>query len=181
MILNTREALVVVRNQNMTESDEPPGPWRTRAPIRIHVFFAEERERSECSIRFARGLTHEHATEPPPTFPFLESQCQRAALRHELLLCQRSNAARKIVRPAGGADRVYRGVLRASQTVNEGLWQFFFNGKKWRNSWHSGRFAAQRLATTTLSVESPQTCRRRLLPVKHPQGQLRFRFRILIS
>jgi hypothetical protein len=46
---------------------------------------------------FARELSSTGATEPPPTFPFLESQCQRAALRHELLLCQRSNTARKDV------------------------------------------------------------------------------------
>jgi hypothetical protein len=74
------------------------------------------------------------ATEPPPTFPFLESQCQRAALRHELLLCQRSSAARKIVSPAGGADRVYRGVPLACQTVNVRLWQIFFSpGKHWKS------------------------------------------------
>jgi hypothetical protein len=82
------------------------------------------------------------ATEPPPTFPFLESQCQRAALRHELLICQRSSAARKIVRPAGGADRVYRGVPRACQTVNAGLWQIFFSPEKSRKSGTSDRILA---------------------------------------
>ena len=64
------------------------------------------------------------ATEPPPTFPFLESQCQRAALRHELSLCQRSNAARKNV-PAGGVEGVYREAVRACQTGNGPRFGFF--------------------------------------------------------
>jgi hypothetical protein len=81
---------------------------------------------------FARGFPRA-ATEPPPTFPFLESQCQRAAFWHELSLCQRSGAARKIV-PAGGADRVYRGVLPACQTVKAILLQIFCSAWKWRNS-----------------------------------------------
>jgi len=49
MILSTRETLVVVRNQNMTELDE----HRAHGEPGAHphsCLIAEERERSECSI-----------------------------------------------------------------------------------------------------------------------------------
>ena len=41
------------------------------------------------------GLVSGVAIEPPPASPFLKSQCQRAASRHEKLVCQRHNTARK--------------------------------------------------------------------------------------
>jgi len=72
------------------------GPVKIRRTSEfMSCLIAEERERSECSIGLPVRSYSRAATEPPPTFPFLESQCQRAALRHELLLCQRSKAARK--------------------------------------------------------------------------------------
>ncbi len=55
------------------------------------------------------------ATEPPPTFPFLESQCQRAAFQREFSFWQRSNTARK-ASPAGGVGAVYRGADPRCQT-----------------------------------------------------------------
>jgi hypothetical protein len=62
--------------------------------------FAEERELRNGSIHCAHdaGLTTEtirEATEPPPTFPFLESQSQRAVFRREFSFWQRNNTARK--------------------------------------------------------------------------------------
>jgi hypothetical protein len=82
--------------------------------------FAEERELRNGSIHCAHdaGLTTEtirEATEPPPTFPFLESQCQRAAFRREFSFWQRSDTARK-ASPAGGVGAVYRGANRLCQT-----------------------------------------------------------------
>ncbi len=56
------------------------------------------------------------ATEPPPTFPFLKSQCQRARLKHEFPSCQRRNTARK-ASPAGGVGAVYRRAAGQCQTV----------------------------------------------------------------
>ena len=41
------------------------------------------------------GFTSGVAIEPPPTSPFLKSQCQRAAPRREQSVCQRRNTARK--------------------------------------------------------------------------------------
>jgi len=58
------------------------------------------------------------ATEPPPTFPFLESQCQRTRQRREISSCQRRNTARKTDSPAGGVGAVYRGLIGTCQTQN---------------------------------------------------------------
>jgi len=57
----------------------------------------------ELDLEFAR-LSPDVAIKPPPTFPFLESQCQRAILGRELPSCQRSNTARKTV-PSGRRGR----------------------------------------------------------------------------
>ena len=87
--------------------------------------FAEERELRNGSIHLRIAFAIREATEPPPTFPFLESQCQRAAFRREFSFWQRSNTARK-ASPAGGVGAVYRGANRLCQTLKtkffERLW-----------------------------------------------------------
>src|SRR5260370_11519151 len=77
---------------------------------------AEEREQSTFA-RFvcpkAHGLEAWQA-EPPPTFPFLESQCQRAPTKGEFSFCSRWSAARK-KRPAERRGRgLYEGVYPKS-------------------------------------------------------------------
>jgi hypothetical protein len=57
----------------------------------------KKRERSDSSIQYAQDLRLEQATEPPPTFPFLESQCQRALFWREFSSCQENYAARKVI------------------------------------------------------------------------------------
>ena len=90
---------------------------RIRIPPKQHVLLQKKRERSECSIQCAQGLRPGHATEPPPTFPFLESQCQRARRWRDLPSCQRRITARK-AGPAGGVGAVYRRVVYPCQTEN---------------------------------------------------------------
>src|SRR5579864_129107 len=77
---------------------KPPAPLEDRRPSDSCLVLLLK----NASVRNARlvmpaNFRSRAATEPPPTFPFLESQCQRAALRHEISLCLRSKAARKTV------------------------------------------------------------------------------------
>jgi hypothetical protein len=91
----------------MTELDA----FRTEVRHDIHsclVLLLKNASVRKCSIGLPVSSHSRAATEPPPTFPFLESQCQRAALRHELSLCQRSKAARKN-EPRRAARRGYIG------------------------------------------------------------------------
>jgi len=75
----------------------------------------EEREQFSVVARLVSGLASAWLAEPPPTFPFLESQCQRAVSKRELPFCQRRNAVRKVV-PSGRRGAVYRGVSSDCQT-----------------------------------------------------------------
>lgn len=76
----------------------------------------EERERSECSIGYAQDLRPGQATEPPPTFPFLDSQCQRAVSGTKFHHARDATPpARRS--PAGGVGGVYRRVVFPCQTV----------------------------------------------------------------
>jgi hypothetical protein len=88
------------------------------ADIQIHVYVLLLKNASVRNARLVLPVSSRPrtATEPPPTFPFLESQCQRAALRHELLLYRRSKAARKVGAQRAAAERVYREVAPACQT-----------------------------------------------------------------
>ena len=69
----------------MTRSEHPED-------VRIFDFpcLTEERE-PRSSILFARFLRIGLAIEPPPTFPFLESQCQRADLARIFILPEKQH------------------------------------------------------------------------------------------
>jgi len=91
--------------------------------------FAEERELRNGSIHLRIAFAMRDATEPSPTFPFLESQCQRAAFRREFSFWQRSNTARK-ASPAGGVGAVYRGANRLCQTLKTKKFQRLWMSEK---------------------------------------------------
>jgi hypothetical protein len=82
-----------------------------------------------ASVRNARcivpvSLTSRAATEPPPTFPFLESQCQRATPKANLHSTRDGTPpARR--GPTGGVGAVYRGLVFPSQTVNPLIFRIF--------------------------------------------------------
>jgi len=76
------------------------------------------------------------ATEPSPTFPFLESQCQRAVFRREFSFWQRNNTACK-ASPASGVGAVYRGANRLCQTLKT---------KKFRRLWMSEKRRNRRIS-----------------------------------
>jgi len=114
------------------------GPVKIRRTSEfMSCLIAEERERSECSIGLPVSSYSRAATEPPPTFPFLESQCQRAALRHELSLCQRSKATRKN-EPRRAARRGYIG--RWLRRVKRETLRFFGNFAASENPANSGAY-----------------------------------------
>jgi hypothetical protein len=98
----------------------------------MSCLIAEERERSECSIGLPVSTHSRAATEPPPTFPFLESQCQRAALRHELYIMPEKQSRPQERASASGADGVYREVLPACQTGNAAVLRKFRRAEKCR-------------------------------------------------
>ena len=100
--------------------------------------FAEERELRNGSIHLRIAFAIREATEPPPTFPFLESQCQRAAFRREFSFWQRSDTARK-ASPAGGVGAVYRGANRLCQTLKTKLFRRLWMDKNARFSPHFDR------------------------------------------
>src|SRR5215467_6976890 len=90
----------------------PFGPVTGPNDIELHVLSCR-RTRAFNVARFdRRPRTSPYASwqaEPPPTFPFLESQCQRAPTKGEFSFCSRWNAARK-TRPAKRRGRgLYEG------------------------------------------------------------------------
>jgi hypothetical protein len=94
-----------------------------RPNIRLSMFDFEERE-PMSSICFAQSLRIELAIEPPPTFPFLESQCQRAHFGVNF------HHARKTTPPArssptGGVGAVYRRAVSPCQMRNFEFFAFF--------------------------------------------------------
>jgi hypothetical protein len=91
-------------------------PMENRETISFMSFFAEERERSECSIGTAQACARA-ATEPPPTFPFLESQCQRAPLKANFHSSRDGNRPQDR-QAIGRRGAVYRGLDFPCQTVN---------------------------------------------------------------
>jgi hypothetical protein len=122
MILNN-EALIalvaLVRITHLTRFDRS-GPVTGPETIEHLCVMQEEREHSAYVARLVSGLASAWLAEPPPTFPFLESQCQRAALSANF------HSARDETPPArsgptGGEARCIGGCLR---TVKRNLCRF---------------------------------------------------------
>jgi hypothetical protein len=93
------------------------------------MFDLEEREFiSSILLPDFSGLliAQELAIEPPPTFPFLESQCQRAQLGANFHLARE---ATPFARPCltSGVGGVYRRVNLLCQMRNRGEFRFFVN------------------------------------------------------
>src|SRR5579862_1901069 len=98
MILSLSRTRRRCSQSDMTELDEASGPVKDRRPSdSCLLLLLKNASVRNAGLVMPADFRPRTATEPPPTFPFLESQCQRAAFRHELLLCQRSNTARKTV------------------------------------------------------------------------------------
>ena len=105
MILNYHDALTFVVRKNLHDGVDRASTHGGSEHDQFHVcILLEERERSDSSIRLLKAFALSRATEPPPTFPFLDSQCQRAGLWRELPSCQRRRTARK-VEPNGRRGR----------------------------------------------------------------------------
>ena len=77
----------------------------------------------ELDLVFAR-LSPDVAIKPPPTFPFLESQCQRAFSDVNFHLARETTPPAR-QGPAGGVGAVYRRVLLPCQTGNRAAFAFF--------------------------------------------------------
>src|SRR5665213_2292374 len=111
----------------MTRFDRA-GPSQARTRSNIYYVMQEEREQFSVVARLVNGLSSAWLAEPPPTFPFLESQCQRAVSEHELSFCQRRNTARK-VGPNERRGAVYRGVSWECQTYFGLIFSFFLRAQ----------------------------------------------------
>ena len=89
----------------------------------MSLCLAEEREQSTlCSIHYAPkliALDTRGKPKPPPTFPFLESQCQRARIQGEISFCQRWIAARKKCARERRGRGLYEGVPPKSNPKNQ--------------------------------------------------------------
>ena len=77
----------------------------------------------ELDLEFAR-LSPDVAIKPPPTFPFLESQCQRANSDVNFHHAREATPPARQC-PAGGVGAVYRRVLLPCQTGNRAVFAFF--------------------------------------------------------
>src|SRR5690349_3752398 len=89
-----------------------------------YYFNLDRRTRVLSSILLVR-LASDVATEPPPTFPFLESQCQRALSDVNFHHAREATPPARQC-PAGGVDGVYRRVFLPCQTGNRAVFAFFY-------------------------------------------------------
>ena len=91
----------------------------------FHVcILLEERERSDGSIHYVQSFRFERDDKPPPTFPFLESQCQRAVSGTNFHHARDATPPARLC-PAGGVGAVYRRPIGACQTEKNGKFVFF--------------------------------------------------------
>src|SRR6185437_7893255 len=84
----------------------------------------EEREQFSVVARLVNGLSSAWLAEPPPTFPFLESQCQRAA-KSVNFHSARDETPPARLRPNGRRGVVYRGASWDCQTYFGPIFSFF--------------------------------------------------------
>src|SRR6476620_9430206 len=89
----------------------------------VHYFNLDRRTRVLSSILLVR-LASDVATEPPPTFPFLESQCQRAISDVNYHHAREATPPARQC-PAGGVGAVYRRGFLPCQTGNRAGFAFF--------------------------------------------------------
>ena len=125
MILNHHDALTFVVRKNLHDGVDRIRPMGDRTRSVSCLYFAR-RTRAFGWLEFItfKAFASNVTTKPPPTFPFLKSQCQRAVSGTNFHHARDATPPARLC-PAGGVGAVYRRPIGACQTEKNGKFVFF--------------------------------------------------------